>query len=317
MRNISADLKSAFSRTPVHCAYCIHITSTLDNSRVWAFTSHNENLSILYPYSENNIYYTYISTTSYTPTSIETNANMENTSLSIEGAFDLYGCGFTRFDLMSGILNHARVIIFQVDYTDFNLGVQECVSGYFGDVTITGNSFSVDFISDASLFDQTIGELYECECPAMFGDSRCGIDITSDAYTVVGHVNSVITADKKFTVFLIAGSNTTDDRYSNGIIQWTHVGVHTGSNYLNSGLTGHVDTYTSVDGIHTVTLLFPTPYTIHVDDTFVLTAGCKKRFIEDCHLKYANSANFRGFPYIPTADEANKPTESRQMIIRK
>ena len=36
-------------------------------------------------------------------------------------------------------------------------------------------------------------------------------------------------------------------------------------------------------------------------DTFVVTAGCDKRF-ETCTSKFANALNFRGFPHLPGND---------------
>jgi uncharacterized phage protein (TIGR02218 family) len=38
-----------------------------------------------------------------------------------------------------------------------------------------------------------------------------------------------------------------------------------------------------------------------IGDTFVICAGCDKR-LETCRAKFANVANFRGFPHIPGQD---------------
>ena len=40
---------------------------------------------------------------------------------------------------------------------------------------------------------------------------------------------------------------------------------------------------------------------IAAGDAFVIRAGCDKR-IETCAAKFANIANFRGFPHIPGQD---------------
>ena len=37
------------------------------------------------------------------------------------------------------------------------------------------------------------------------------------------------------------------------------------------------------------------------DDTFVVTAGCDKRF-DTCRERFGNVLNFRGFPHIPGND---------------
>ena len=38
-----------------------------------------------------------------------------------------------------------------------------------------------------------------------------------------------------------------------------------------------------------------------IGNTFDIFAGCDKRF-ETCQVKFANAANFRGFPHIPGHD---------------
>jgi uncharacterized phage protein (TIGR02218 family) len=43
------------------------------------------------------------------------------------------------------------------------------------------------------------------------------------------------------------------------------------------------------------------PEAISVGDTFVVTAGCDKRFAT-CRDRFSNTVNFRGFPHIPGND---------------
>jgi uncharacterized phage protein (TIGR02218 family) len=43
------------------------------------------------------------------------------------------------------------------------------------------------------------------------------------------------------------------------------------------------------------------PQPIAAGDTFVVTAGCDKRFAT-CRDRFANGVNFRGFPHIPGND---------------
>lgn len=56
------------------------------------------------------------------------------------------------------------------------------------------------------------------------------------------------------------------------------------------------------------------PFTIDPGDAFELTAGCIKT-IEICNSKFANTDNFRGFPYAPTNDTIfSSPVNSGQTI---
>lgn len=48
------------------------------------------------------------------------------------------------------------------------------------------------------------------------------------------------------------------------------------------------------------------PHPIAVGDTFIATAGCRKRFNEDCQSKFDNHVNFQGFPHLPGTNAVNK-----------
>jgi uncharacterized phage protein (TIGR02218 family) len=53
----------------------------------------------------------------------------------------------------------------------------------------------------------------------------------------------------------------------------------------------------------TITLRMAFLYPLAVGDTYNLTAGCGKRFIEDCKTKFNNALNFRGEPHLPGMDQ--------------
>ena len=55
------------------------------------------------------------------------------------------------------------------------------------------------------------------------------------------------------------------------------------------------------DGIAVLTLLEAPVRAIAESDAFTIRAGCDKR-IETCGAKFANTANFRGFPFVPGDD---------------
>ena len=57
----------------------------------------------------------------------------------------------------------------------------------------------------------------------------------------------------------------------------------------------------STDGIAILTLLEAPVRAIAEGDAFIIRAGCDKR-IATCGAKFANVANFRGFPNIPGQD---------------
>ncbi len=55
------------------------------------------------------------------------------------------------------------------------------------------------------------------------------------------------------------------------------------------------------DGIAVLTQLQAPARSIAAGDALTIRAGCEKR-METCGAKFANTANFRGFPHIPGQD---------------
>ncbi|SLN77666.1 hypothetical protein ROA7023_04470 [Roseisalinus antarcticus] len=78
-----------------------------------------------------------------------------------------------------------------------------------------------------------------------------------------------------------------------GTLEWT-----SGS---NAGRRTEVLSHDVSDGIAVPALLEAPVRAIAESDSFTLRAGCDKR-METCGAKFANTANFRGFPHIPGQD---------------
>ena len=70
-----------------------------------------------------------------------------------------------------------------------------------------------------------------------------------------------------------------------------------GPEFLRTEVLG----FEATDGIAVLTLLEVPVQAIAEGDTFTIRAGCDKR-METCGAKFANTANFRGFPHIPGQD---------------
>jgi len=68
----------------------------------------------------------------------------------------------------------------------------------------------------------------------------------------------------------------------------------------NDGLSVEVKSHRN-DGTVTVELWQAMPEPIASGDTFIVSAGCDKRF-QTCHGRFNNTVNFRGFPNIPGND---------------
>jgi uncharacterized phage protein (TIGR02218 family) len=55
----------------------------------------------------------------------------------------------------------------------------------------------------------------------------------------------------------------------------------------------------SFDGVDHIVLAQSFYYPVEVGDQFLIRAGCRKRFDEDCRLKFGNALHFGGFPHVP------------------
>lgn len=81
--------------------------------------------------------------------------------------------------------------------------------------------------------------------------------------------------------------------FASGLVEWS-----TGA---NAGRRVEVLSHDLVGGVAILTLLEAPVHPITAADAFVVRAGCDKR-IATCGTKFANVANFRGFPHIPGQD---------------
>lgn len=76
-------------------------------------------------------------------------------------------------------------------------------------------------------------------------------------------------------------------------------GTMTMTSGANAGLSMEVGAYSP--GSMTLRLSFPNP--VEAGDTYMVTRGCGKRFMEDCVGTYNNGINHRGEPFLPGMDQ--------------
>ena len=84
-----------------------------------------------------------------------------------------------------------------------------------------------------------------------------------------------------------------DDWFTRGLLTFTSGAA--------DGQGSEVKSHTSAAGTVRMELWAPVRAPLAVGQTFVVTAGCDKH-LETCAGKFANTANFRGFPHMPGND---------------
>jgi uncharacterized phage protein (TIGR02218 family) len=193
-------------------------------------------------------------------------------------------------DLTAGRYDAARVQIWMVNWAD--LGQRASLfNGTLGEVTRTGAEFRAELRGLAEGLNQPVGRAYSRDCSAVLGDSRCRFDTTMSGYfTEV----SARTVDQERRVFGLPALPDFSDRW----FDFGRVEILSGA---AAGLVGVVKSDRQTADGRRIELWQGFRAEVLPGDQIRIVAGCDKR-ARTCRLKFANLANFRGFPHIPGED---------------
>ena len=192
-------------------------------------------------------------------------------------------------DLAAGVYDDARVEIFRVNWSAVEQRVLMRV-GSLGEVRRAGLTFAAEVRGLAHYLQQPKGRLYQFTCDADLGDGRCKILLSDPLYRGEGEIAAVASARR----FAAAGLDTfASDWFSRGLLTFTSGAA--------DGQAIEVRTHTKTAGAVTIELWAAARGPLMAGQTFVVTAGCDKH-LTTCKAKFANSANFRGFPHMPGND---------------
>jgi uncharacterized phage protein (TIGR02218 family) len=191
-------------------------------------------------------------------------------------------------DLAAGLYDAAAIAVHLVDWSEPALQVH-LASGVLGEVRREGIAFTAELRSLAHRLQEESGRLYTSACQADLGDARCTVDLADEQYRGGGVVDAVTAAG----AFTASGL----DAFAGG---WFDGGKLTWISGANAGSAMEVKIHRAA-AVIAIELWQAMPQPIAAADTFVVTAGCDKRFAT-CRDRFANSPNFRGFPAIPGND---------------
>lgn len=192
-------------------------------------------------------------------------------------------------DLAAGLYDDARVEIYRVNWTEPEQRVL-MRSGSLGEVRRAGLDFTAEVRGLSHYLQQPKGRLYQFTCDADLGDGRCKVLLSNPLYRGEGAIVAVASA-RRFTVSGL--SDFADDWFSRGLLTFTSGAA--------SGQAIEVRTHSKAGGVVTIELWAPARAPLVAEQTFVVTAGCDKH-LATCQEKFANVANFRGFPHMPGND---------------
>ncbi len=275
MKIISTQLDAHLALEVTTTATCWKLTRR--DATVFGFTNHDQDLVV------GGV--TYQATSGFTPSAVANNSELSVDNLDVEGVID--SAVIAEADIQAGLYDYAQVEIFIVNYADLTQGALNLRTGWLGEIKFSKNKFVAEVRGLMQNLAQGIGSLYSPSCRAKLGDAECGITLAS--FTVT----SSITAVTDNQVFADSSRAEADGYFAGGVITFT--------SGLNNGLAMEVKEF--VGGL--VTLVFPMAYTVAVNDTYSMYAGCDKSF-GTCGTKFSNVVNFRGEPHVPGIDRVLK-----------
>lgn len=277
MRNIPLALQTKLDSGVTTLCRCFVLTRR--DGVVQGFTDHDEGIIL------NGV-------TCRAGTGLSASEATARLGLAVDGA-EMSGAladeGLTEADLAAGRYDAAKVETWLVDWSDPVLHVL-LSTATLGDVRREGAAFVAETRGLADALAQESGRLYTASCSADLGDPRCGIDLTSSVYRGEG----VITVLRGTSAFAVSGL----DAFEEG---WFSAGKLTFGSGANAGLAVEVKRHRLDGELVVIELWQAMPEPLAAGDSFIVTAGCDKRFAT-CRNRFNNAVNFRGFPHIPGND---------------
>ncbi|UOM36660.1 DUF2163 domain-containing protein [Acuticoccus sp. I52.16.1] len=195
----------------------------------------------------------------------------------------------TETDILDGHWDNAAVEVWRVNWADVSQRVL-MRRGSVGQIRRGRLAFVAEVRSLAHVLGQTVGRTYQATCDAALGDARCRVDLDEAAYRGSGAVVDRL-RDRAFTASGIGAFEV--GWFVHGTVRWT--------SGANAGRLAEIIAHDVTEGLVTITMLEAPVRGIAEGDAFEIRAGCDKH-IATCAAKFANVANFRGFPYIPGQD---------------
>ncbi len=277
MKSLSPELQAHLDAGTTTLSWCWRITRA--DGAVFGFTDHDRTLDF--------------GGTMFEPESGLTASEVRAGSDLAVDAQDAQGVltsdRITETDILDGRWDNAEVELWRVNWADTSQRVL-MRRGAIGQIRRGRLAFVAEMRSQAHVLGQTVGRMFQATCDATLGDARCRVNLDAPSFKGTGSVIDIL-RDRAFTASGLGG-------FAAG---WFAFGTVTWTSGVNAGRRAEVLSHDLVDGIAILTLLEAPVRPIVGSDAFVIRAGCDKR-IATCHAKFANVANFRGFPHIPGQD---------------
>lgn len=226
-------------------------------------------------------------------TGMTAKALMQTTGLAIdntEAAGALSSAGLTEADILAGRYDAAELRIWDVDWSDVARR-SLLFRGTLGEITRAGGAFRVEMCGLSQPLSTSGGRVFGTLCPAVLGDARCRFDLSKPGFAI----------DTRILTVTEAGATLGLPALASFAAGWFAQGRVTFLGGAAAGLQGLVRRDLQVGGDRRIELWVAPGAVPAPGDALRIEAGCDKRFAT-CAKKFGNTANFRGFPHIPSED---------------
>lgn len=192
----------------------------------------------------------------------------------------------TEADIVAGFYDGAIVETLLVDWTDPSAHAVIRVATV-GRINRADHAFTAELEGFGRGLDQPRGRYFRRGCDAEVGDAQCGVDLASTALRGTGIVQGT---DPMGVVVFDGLSQFAEGWFTGGEAIWP------------SGARRRIVNHRRV-GNQAFLTFSPGGSDPVAGQVITVTAGCDKSFAT-CRRKFANQANFRGFPHLPGNDAA-------------
>lgn len=219
-------------------------------------------------------------------------ALQQTTGLSVdntEAIGALSDLAITEADILAGRFDGADLTGWQVNWAKPE---DRAVTfrGTIGEIMRAGGAFQAELRGLTEALNQPQGRAFQRSCPAILGDTHCGLNLNQPGFSVELAVES-ITENR---VLAFADLGEFDDR-------WFENGRLIVLSGAGKGVVGIIKNDRISTASRKVELWQDLGARLAVGDMVRLEAGCDKR-AKTCRFKFNNFLNFRGFPDIPGED---------------
>lgn len=195
----------------------------------------------------------------------------------------------TEPDIVAGRFDGAKVEAWLVYWPDVTVR-DTLFSGSIGELRRADGAFHAELRGLSEALNQPLGQVFQQGCQTMLGGTRCGVDLNTPGFRVESPVLDV--QDRR--IFRFEGLDDHAPR-------WFARGRLEMMSGAAEGLTALIKNDRIEGATRVIELWEELRAPVAVNDAALLEVGCDKSK-ETCRMKFANFANFRGFPHVPGED---------------